>query len=574
MAERGKLPIPAAALSQHVIALGKTRAGKSSKLRVIVEHLLSEDRPVCIIDPKGDWWGLKSSADGKSSGFPIVIFGGDHGDVPLNQHAGAHVAELVATGNRSCLIDLGGWMVGERTRFFIDFASTLFKLTRGARFLAIDEVHNFAPKGKVFDVDAGKALHWANRLASEGAGKGLTLLAASQRPQKVHNDFLTSCETLIACRVIHKADRDAIKDWIDGCADPAIGREVLTELAGMKRPEAWVWSPEINFGPERITWPMFSTYDSFKPQAADATKLKGWAAVDLEDVKTKLAAVVAEAEANDPKTLKKRIRELEQQLGTAAPAGPTEEEIQARIDLAVEAVWAEARADMERHVAAAVEALRLDARPHVEGLQHILLNGWQPPAAAVPAPAPSRRFTQPVVVPPRARPAPAARRTEPRAAGSIGKGERVILTAIAQHEDGVTREQLTVLTGYKRSSRDTYLQKLQQRGLIEPGVGGTIIVTAAGFDELGDDFEPLPTGDALRAHWMSELGGGERAILGVVCDAWPDWIERSAIDESTLYKRSSRDTYLQKLAARRLIEVERGAVRASDQLFSRRPARR
>jgi len=70
-------------------------------------------------------------------------------------------------------------------------------------------------------------LHWANRLASEGAGKGVTLIAASQRPQKVHKDFVTSCETLIACRVVHKLDRDAIKDWIDGCADAAKGRAVL-----------------------------------------------------------------------------------------------------------------------------------------------------------------------------------------------------------------------------------------------------------------------------------------------------------------------------------------------------------
>lgn len=265
--------IPDAALDQHGIALGKTGAGKSSKLRVLVERLLERERPVCIIDPKGDWWGLRMSADGKSSGFPIVIFGGEHADVPLNAHAGAQVAELVATGNRSCLIDLGGWMVGERTRFFIDFASALFKHARGARHLVIDEVHNFAPKGKVWDADAGKMLHWANRLASEGRGKGLTILAASQRPQKVHNDFLTSCETLIACRVIHKADRDAIKDWIDGCADAATGREVLAELAGMQRPDAWVWSPEIDFGPQRITFPMFQTYDSFKPQPADGGKL-------------------------------------------------------------------------------------------------------------------------------------------------------------------------------------------------------------------------------------------------------------------------------------------------------------
>lgn len=182
------MKLPAAVLEQHLIVLGKTGAGKSSVMRLLVEGLLDQQKPVCIIDPKGDWYGLKSSADGKRPGYPVVIFGGDHADVPLNAHAGAHVAELVATGNRPCLIDLGGWTVADRTRFFIEFASTLFRTTRGRRWLVIDEVHNFCPQGKVHDPDAGKALHWANRLASEGRGKGIQILAASQRPQKVHKD--------------------------------------------------------------------------------------------------------------------------------------------------------------------------------------------------------------------------------------------------------------------------------------------------------------------------------------------------------------------------------------------------
>ncbi|MGH2899540.1 MAG: hypothetical protein ACRDMZ_12760, partial [Solirubrobacteraceae bacterium] len=278
---------------------------------------------------------------------------------PLNPRAGAAVAELVATGNRSCLIDLGGWMVGERTRFFIDFAGALFRHGRGARHLVIDEVHNFAPKGKVFDVDAGKMLHWANRLASEGRGKGLTLIAASQRPQKVHNDFLTSCETLIACRVIHKADRDAIKDWIDGCADADKGKAVLAELAAMKRTEAWCWSPEIGFGPERIAFPMFQTYDSFKPQAADSAKLKVWAEVDLEEVKSKLAAVVEEAKSNDPVELKRTIANLQRQLAAKAPAaaqksGASKEDLVAAEARGIERGSAATRKELTR----AYQALR------------------------------------------------------------------------------------------------------------------------------------------------------------------------------------------------------------------------
>src|SRR3990172_2270440 len=283
------MKIPKEILDQHVVILGKTRSGKSSVLRgTFIEPLMDDNKPVCIIDPKGDHWGLKSSADGKKPGYAVIIFGGDHADIPINEHAGAHVAELVATGNRPCIIDLGGWMVGPPTRFFDDFASNLFKHARGRRWIVIDEVHNFAPQGKVLDPDSGKMLHWANRIAGEGLGKGIALLAASQRPQKVHKDFLDSCETLIAMKAIHPRARAAIKEWIDGCGDPQRGGEVMSSLANLARREGWIWNPEDGIGPKRMSFPPFKTYDSFAPQPVDTRKLKRCADVDLDALLKKL----------------------------------------------------------------------------------------------------------------------------------------------------------------------------------------------------------------------------------------------------------------------------------------------
>jgi len=548
-------PIPRAALAQHVIALGKTGAGKSSAMRLLVEGLLDDAKPVTIIDPKGDWWGIKSAADGKRPGYPVVIFGGEHADVPINAHAGAAVAELVATGNRPSLIDLGGWMVGERTRFFIEFASTLFKFTRGARHLVIDEVHNFAPQGKIMDVDAGKMLHWANRLASEGRGKGLTILAASQRPQKVHKDFLTGCETLIAMRVIHKLDRDAIKDWIDGCADPAKGKEVLTTLAGMKRGEAWAWSPEIEFGPERVKFPMFSTYDSFKPQAADAGKLKGWAEVDLDEVRTKLAASIEQAQANDPTLLKKRIAELERQSRTVpVPAKASQEDQKA----AEQRGFDRGVAEVQRAFAKHLKALKADTHQAIEGAFHGVL--------ALPVDMPAYTAPPQQARAPVQRPAPRSGAKSNGSGVRLPPGEKAVLSACIQFPDGLERSQLTVLTGYKRSSRDAYIARLREKGYIL--VNGEVVRATAEGEAALPDAEPLPTGAALRDYWMARLPPGERAILEVLISHYPVDIARAALDEHTEYKRSSRDAYLARLAAKQLVtEPERGTVRATDALF-------
>jgi hypothetical protein len=172
------------------------------------------------------------------------------------------------------------------------------------------------------------------------------------------------------------------------------------------------------------------------------------------------------------------------------------------------------------------------------------------------------------------RPVPAAftmkiRSLQPDGVGvdkQLGKGERSMLIAIAQHGDGVTREALTVLTGYKRSTRDAYLQRLGVAGFTNP-IGNIFLATEAGIAQLGSDFQPLPTGSALREHWLRELPEGERAVLSVLLPAYPSAVDRDLISEATGYKRSTRDAYLQRLGARKLVVDTRDGMLASDMLF-------
>lgn len=77
------LKLPVDAVTQRISILGRTRSGKSHTAGVLVEEVLEARQQVVILDPKGDWWGLRSSADGRSAGLPITIMGGAHGDIPL-----------------------------------------------------------------------------------------------------------------------------------------------------------------------------------------------------------------------------------------------------------------------------------------------------------------------------------------------------------------------------------------------------------------------------------------------------------------------------------------------------------
>ena len=183
-----------------------------------------------------------------------------------------------------------------------------------------------------------------------------------------------------------------------------------------------------------------------------------------------------------------------------------------------------------------------------------------PAAGSQPAPAP---LVRPSSIPTRVH-----QHSEARQDGALPRGERSILTAIVQHmPDGCSREQLSIIAGYKRSSRDTYLQRLRERGFIAEGSSGMILATAEGIAALGPDFEPLPTGDALREFWLAKLPKGERAILSVLAGIYPEAAGRREIDEATGYQRSSRDTYLQRLSARLLIVIGSHGVRAAQELF-------
>ena len=144
-------------------------------------------------------------------------------------------------------------------------------------------------------------------------------------------------------------------------------------------------------------------------------------------------------------------------------------------------------------------------------------------------------------------------------------GEHKILSAVIQHH-GCTRQQITVLTGYKRSSRDAYLQRLSTKGLVDIN-DQHVVATEHGSRAI--EVEALPTGPELRNYWLNKLPDGESKIMSSLFAHYPEFVTREYISESTGYKRSSRDAYLQRLSARQLVVFRgRGEVMAAKELFS------
>ncbi len=132
--------------------LAQRRKGKTYTASVIAEEMVAAKQPFVALDPTGAWWGLRSSADGKGEGLPVVILGGQHQDMPIERNGGALVADLVTEEPGFYVIDFSMFESGEAERqFAVDFAERLYraKAQPGRDFplhLFIDEADRFIPQ--------------------------------------------------------------------------------------------------------------------------------------------------------------------------------------------------------------------------------------------------------------------------------------------------------------------------------------------------------------------------------------------------------------------------------------------
>lgn len=130
--------MPLDAVTATFAVLGKKGRGKTYTASVLAEELMHAGCLVCVIDPTGVWYGLRSSADGSEAGFPVVIIGGEHADIALRPDQGAVIAELIVTQRFSAVLDLSLLRNTERKAFAADFLETLYWRNREPLHLIID----------------------------------------------------------------------------------------------------------------------------------------------------------------------------------------------------------------------------------------------------------------------------------------------------------------------------------------------------------------------------------------------------------------------------------------------------
>lgn len=515
------LSLPIDAVTQTFAIVARKRVGKTYTASVMAEEFVKSKIPIVVLDPTGAWWGLRSSSDGSSDGFPVVIVGGNHADVPLDEHAGKIIADLVVDHPGFYIIDFCLTdSEAAQDRFATDFGTHFYRRKESSKFplhLFIDEADSFMPQ-RPFPGQQ-RMLGAFDTIVRRGGIRGIGVTMITQRPAVLNKNALTQAETLIALQMSGAQDIDAIEHWIRVHGTKEQRDEVIGSLASLHRGECWVWSPSWLEVLKRVTIRERETFNSSAtPKVGEKTIIAPkLAAVDIEKLGERIMSAAQKIKDNDPTHLKREIAALKKQVAEKPVEKVVEKSVLKGSDVYALNQVAEKLSTLLNHFTASVARLKVVATNPINCIN----------------PATRRAIIQ--IKP---EPLPGKRTGISNGDVSLGKCERALLSVLAKFPEGCNRRKLILLAGYAWSgSTQNALGKLRSLGLVEGHNSGQIKITVAG--ESHGPFELLARGEDLIRYWINfpHFGKCERELLRVLSEN-PDGLDRERLLELSGYEWS------------------------------------
>lgn len=484
-----KHPLPDAALDGDIIILAKKGAGKTVTGKNLVEDLLSQGEQVIAIDPLSVWWGLKSSRDGKSDGFPVAIFGGPRGDVPLNLDASVPLAKTLVKNNLSAVLDLSEWVEEEQCAFLSGFLSEVYQTNKKPIWLVLEEAHEFAPQ-TANSSQQHACLAMIRRIAKGGRSKGIRLVAITQRNAELHKSIVSGASTIIAMKTTATLDQTPILKWFQGNADKDFALTVKNGLGKLKRGEAFVGASDQDFF-ERVKFPLNGTFDSSStPKRGEVRdEPTTLAKIDLTAIKEALKPKEDDAPVVTPEN-KDAVALLQNQLKTEYERGKGDAEIASQDEIRVHQSIAFQKGRQFGHKEA-IESLTVmadDPQPYSpyeiddpDALRSVAVERIIEPIASPPKVSDVRLNNIPV--------------KKPSPVQASGKKNAIVLAAERVYPAKLTWAALCATDG--RKSRGGHFNGLKKRAL-DSGLirdeGGLVVLT---YNPLPPGTENRPAADLL-----------------------------------------------------------------------------
>jgi uncharacterized protein len=547
------LRLPLDFVVESTVIVGKRGRGKTVTGKRIVEQVHRARVPFVVIDPTDVWWGIRSGADGsEGGGLDVLIVGGKHGDVPLNEHAGKMLARMILDGT-SMVVVTKGLPKAARRRLVGELLTELYDQADGRPILVvIDEADEYAPEGaKSFGNNRQNDPLVLSQGAVEdvvrrGRAGGLGTVLITQRVAVLSKSVLEQSDTLIAHGVTGKNDIDAVAAWIaKHASDMELSKKITTSLPGLAKGTAWVWAPEHGVL-ECVDVLPISTWDSSRSPSPYETVAvpKARKSIDLAALGEEMAKFAEQVKAEDPKELRKRIADLERQLRqqeahTCQAVEPVEVPVLTLDDRAVAEgiiIAVDGLAELVRD--RTVEWVTASKR-----IADVIAT-----ASAKPAPTARPVKAAPASVPASPAAAPSRRRTPPPAAPQPTAGDYeltdteslLLQTLVQRHPIPMTVRELAVRArrSHTSSTTKTAVSRLRALGLASGGAT-SLIATEAGVAAAGGVGRPMPTGPALLGWWKERLTNAEFDLLNTLAGVWPDGMTDTNAYETAGYSATS-----------------------------------
>jgi hypothetical protein len=321
-----ELGVPLEIVTEKLAILGQSGAGKTYTAMRLAELLLQAGLQVVILDLVGCWWGLRAGEDGKRGGLPILVIGGQHGDLPLSAGAGAPLARLIVERRLSVVVDASELEAGDLFLFARDFAQAFFAAKKGSPspvHVLLEEAHELLaedPLGK-----EGAAVHaaWV-RICKLGRNYGIGYTLVSQEPQALSKRALGQVGTMIAMRTQGDYAQRVVLGWAKTYLRPTEFDALKAELPAMATGEAFIASPFFLKVARRDHITRRETFDSSRtPEIGEALEPPATLAqVEVQQLREQFAGLVEQLEQEDTAALQRRVKELERELAAAKKAQP------------------------------------------------------------------------------------------------------------------------------------------------------------------------------------------------------------------------------------------------------------
>lgn len=549
-------------IESRMLIQANSGGGKSGIARVIMEESVGKI-PFIVLDKKGEYYTLKEK-------FPdILIIGGRSGDVPISLQAASKLAKLIISHKLTVVIDMAGMDSDDQRAVFIkDFLKGMMNLTEDywcQYLIFLEEAHVFCGQQETMP-----SARYVKSLMSEGRKMGFCGILLTQRISKLHKDAAAECNNKFIGRTFLDLDINR------SASEMGLVGQDKYKLRELKPQHFWAFGTSIQ--PHHVHEVVIKDAKTKFPKAGVKINLANIKPTDkVKKALVKLNELPQEAakELLTIKELQAEVKRLNAELKKKPVASaPQDGKLKEQVTL-LEAQLKEQKSASSHWMK---HALHRDGiiQKALKQLSDLPSMDISPATKGVPLPkdfmaVKSISTNDGRLIVPHGSKEHVFLSRHPQHKDYDGKplppGERAVLTACAQFGHALGREQLTVLTGYKRSSRDAYIARLKEKGMVEQS-GDGIQATLGGLTFLGKDFEPLPTGEELQQYWLNKLPLGEKAILERLISCYPDAATRDDLSSATGYQRSSRDAYISRMAAKELVvAVGRGEVKASDNLF-------